>query len=44
VLGVPVSIALVIVPPLVLFVALGLLYERRADGLDRDFTDLVDRS
>jgi uncharacterized membrane protein len=44
VLGVPVSMALVIVPPLVLFVALGLLYERRADGLDRDFSDLVNRS
>jgi hypothetical protein len=43
VLGVPLDLALVVAPPLVLFVALGALYERRADGLDRDFRDLVDR-
>jgi hypothetical protein len=42
VLGVPVAIALVIVPPYALLVALAWLYERRANGLDAAFRDLLD--
>ncbi|HWT95687.1 MAG TPA: hypothetical protein VN238_21995 [Solirubrobacteraceae bacterium] len=41
VLGVPLAIGLVIVPPLVTYVALGWLYQRRADALDEAFRDLV---
>jgi uncharacterized membrane protein YhaH (DUF805 family) len=42
VLGVPAAVGLVIVPPYVLLVALGWLYERRANGLDADFRELLD--
>jgi hypothetical protein len=42
VLGVPVSAALVLVPPFVAFVALAVLYERRANGLDAAFREAVD--
>jgi len=42
VLGVPAAVGLVIVPPYVLLVALGWLYERRANGLDADFHELLD--
>jgi hypothetical protein len=43
VLGVPVSVLLVAVPPFPLFVAIGWLYQRRADALDESFRDLVGR-
>jgi uncharacterized membrane protein len=43
VLGVPVALALLLAPPFVAFVALAWLYERRADGLDDAFRDLVER-
>ena len=43
VLGVPLPVALLVVPPFVLFLAIGLLYERRASGLDESFRDLVSR-
>jgi hypothetical protein len=42
VLGVPAAVGLVIVPPYVLLVALGWIYERRANGLDADFRELLD--
>jgi hypothetical protein len=42
VLGVPVGVALLAVPPYVLFVALGWLHERRARALDDAFRDLID--
>lgn len=41
VLGVPLAIWLVVVPPFPLFVALGWLQQRRADGLDAAFRELV---
>ena len=41
-LGLPVAIGLVVVPPYVLLVALGWLYERRANGLDAAFRELLD--
>lgn len=41
-LGLPVAICLVIVPPYVLLVALAWLYERRANGLDTAFRELLD--
>jgi hypothetical protein len=41
VLGVPVPIWLVVVPPFPLFVAIGWLEQRRADGLDAAFRELV---
>ena len=42
VLGVPVGVALLAVPPYVLVVALGWLHERRARALDDAFRDLID--
>jgi uncharacterized membrane protein YhaH (DUF805 family) len=42
VLGVPAAVGLVVVPPYVLLVALGWLYERRANGLDSAFRELLD--
>ncbi|MEA2296230.1 MAG: hypothetical protein QOE86_3869 [Solirubrobacteraceae bacterium] len=41
-LGVPVPIWLVVVPPFPLFFAIGLLQQRRADGLDEAFTELLE--
>src|SRR3954467_4728613 len=41
-LGVPVPIWLVVVPPFPLFFAIGLLEQRRADGLDEAFRELVE--
>lgn len=41
VLGVPLPVVLLVVPPFPLFLALGALYERRAGALDRAFRDLV---
>jgi hypothetical protein len=41
VLGVPLAIWLVVVPPFPLFVAIGWLQQRRADGLDAAFRELV---
>ena len=42
-LGVPVAIWLVIVPASPVFLALAVLYTRRADTLDEDFRELVRR-
>jgi hypothetical protein len=42
VFGVPLAIWLVVVPPFPLFVAIGWLQQRRADGLDAAFRELVD--
>jgi hypothetical protein len=41
-LGVPVPIWLVVVPPFPLFFAIGLLEQRRADALDAAFRELVE--
>ena len=41
-LGVPLPIWLVVVPPFPLFFAIGLLEQRRADGLDEAFRELVE--
>ena len=41
VFGVPLAIWLVVVPPFPLFVAIGWLQQRRADGLDDAFRELV---
>src|SRR3954465_8191917 len=41
-LGVPLPIWLVVVPPFPLFLFIGLLEQRRADGLDDPFRDLVE--
>jgi len=41
--GLPLPILLVAVPLFPLFVALGWLYQRRADALDDAFRDLVER-
>jgi hypothetical protein len=41
VLGVPLPILLVVLPPFPLCVAIGWLHQRRADGLDAAFRDLV---
>ena len=41
-LGVPLPIWLVVVPPFPLFFAIGLLEQRRADGLDDAFRELVE--
>jgi hypothetical protein len=41
-LGLPVAIGLVVVPPYVVLVALAWLYERRANGLDAAFRELLD--
>jgi hypothetical protein len=40
-LGVPVPIWLVVVPPFPLFLAIGWLEQRRADGLDAAFRELI---
>lgn len=42
-LGVPVPIWLVVVPPFPLFIAIGALEQRRADGLDDAFRELVEK-
>jgi peptidoglycan/LPS O-acetylase OafA/YrhL len=42
VLGVPLAVALVIVPPFVAFVALGALYQRRADSVDEAFREVLE--
>lgn len=41
--GIPLPIVLVAVPLFPFFVGLGWLYQRRADALDEEFRDLVDR-
>jgi hypothetical protein len=41
VLGVPLGILLVVVPPYPLFLAIGWLHQRRADALDEDFRRVV---
>ena len=41
VLGVPLPILLIAVPPFPLFVLMGLAYQRRADALDAAFRDLA---
>ena len=41
--GIPVAIWLVIVPAAPTFLALAILYKRRADTLDEDFRELVRR-
>jgi O-antigen/teichoic acid export membrane protein len=41
ILGVPLAIWLVVIPPYPLFVAIGWLQQRRADGLDAAFRELV---
>jgi hypothetical protein len=43
VLGLPLSIAVLVVPPFALFLAIGWLYERRAAALDEAFRDVVSR-
>lgn len=40
-LGVPVPVLMLAVPPFPVFLALGWLYRRRADALDQAFRDLV---
>jgi putative solute:sodium symporter small subunit len=42
VFGVPLSAALVTVPPFVVFVAVALLYRRRADDVDAAFSEVID--
>ena len=41
VLGLPLPLVLVVVPPFPIFVAIGWLHQRRADALDAAFRDLV---
>jgi hypothetical protein len=41
VLGIPLSAALLLVPPFVAFVALAVLYERRAEALEEAFREIV---
>jgi hypothetical protein len=43
VVGVPLPIVLVVLPPFPLFVAIGWLHQRRADALDAAFRDLIER-
>lgn len=43
VLGVPLSIWILMVPMPPLFIAIGWLYARRADALDAEFRDLVQK-
>jgi hypothetical protein len=40
--GLPLPIVLIVGPPFPLFVAMGWLYQRRADALDAAFRDLAD--
>jgi len=42
-LGIPVTLWIVVVPLSPLFVAIGWLYARRADALDEQFRDVVER-
>ena len=42
VLGMPLAMLALAVPPFVAFVALAIVYERRASALEEDFRDLVD--
>jgi hypothetical protein len=42
VLGVPLPIVLIAIPPFPLFVAMGFAYQRRADALDAAFRDLAE--
>lgn len=44
VLGVPLAVALVVAPPFAAFVALGALYQRRADSLDDAFREVLEES
>jgi len=41
--GVPLPVLILVVPLFPLIVAIGLLYQRRADALDESFRDLVSR-
>lgn len=41
VLGVPLAILIVVVPPYPLFLAIGWLHQHRADALDEDFRRIV---
>jgi hypothetical protein len=41
-LGIPVAIVIVLWPPFPLFVAIGLLYTRRAEALEDEFRELVE--
>jgi len=41
-LGLPLSIVIIVWPPFPLFIAIALLYERRAEGLEESFRDLVE--
>jgi hypothetical protein len=41
VLGVPLPVLLIVIPPFPVFVAFGWLYARRAQGLEDEFHDLV---
>jgi hypothetical protein len=41
-LGIPLAILLVVIPPFPLFVVIGWLHQRRADGLDAAFRAVVD--
>jgi hypothetical protein len=43
ILGVPLPIVLVVGPPYPLFVAIGWLFQRRADALDAAFQHLVEQ-
>jgi hypothetical protein len=42
VLGVPLSIVIIAWPPFPLFIAIGVLYSRRATALEQSFRDLVE--
>jgi uncharacterized membrane protein len=42
VLGVPIAIGLVVVPPFAFYVALAWIYEHRANGLDAAFREVLD--
>ena len=42
VLGIPLAIALVVWPPFPLFIAIAVLYARRAAALEESFRDLVE--
>jgi NhaP-type Na+/H+ or K+/H+ antiporter len=42
VLGIPLPIAIVAWPPFPLFIAIAVLYERRAQALEESFRDLVE--
>jgi len=42
-LGIPVTLWIIVVPMFPLFVAIGWLYARRAEALDEQFRDVVER-